>query len=82
MTPDGLYEFKVLFFGLCSAPATFQRLMDSVMTGLKWQTCLVYLDDVVGFSATFEAQLQMLSWVRQATRSFGITVKPEKCHFG
>ena len=54
VTPDGLYQFRVLPFGLCSAPATFQRMMDTVLTGLKWQTCLVYLDDVVVFSATFE----------------------------
>lgn len=53
VTPDGLNEFKVLPFGLCSAPAIFQRMMDTVLSGLKWQTCLVYLDDVVVFSNTF-----------------------------
>ncbi|KAM7314715.1 reverse transcriptase family protein [Ixodes scapularis] len=47
VTPDGLYEFKVMPFGLCTAPATFQRVMDTVLAGLKWQSCLVYLDDVV-----------------------------------
>lgn len=53
VTPDGLNEFKVLPFGLSSAPATFQRMMDTVLSGLKWQTSLVYLDDVVVFSNTF-----------------------------
>ncbi|KAM7287740.1 retrovirus-related Pol polyprotein from transposon 17.6 [Ixodes scapularis] len=43
VTPDGLYEFKVMPFGLCTAPATFQRVMDTVLAGLKWQSCLVYL---------------------------------------
>ena len=41
-TSEGLFEFNVMPFGLCNAPATFQRLMDSVLTGLHWKTCLVY----------------------------------------
>ena len=46
-TPDGLFEFNVLPFGLCNGPATFQRLMDLVLTNLQWSSCLVYLDDVI-----------------------------------
>ena len=34
-------------FGLCNAPATFQRLMDAVLAGLQWSSCLVYMDDIV-----------------------------------
>ena len=34
-------------FGLCNAPATFQRLMDWVLAGMQWETCLVYLDDII-----------------------------------
>ncbi|XP_045025111.1 uncharacterized protein LOC123469829 [Daphnia magna] len=47
VTPDGLYEFLRLPFGLNNAPSTFQRLMDRVLARLKWQMCLVYLDDVI-----------------------------------
>jgi hypothetical protein len=47
VTADGLYHFKVMPMGLCSAPATFQRMMDVVLSGLKWTTCLVYLDDII-----------------------------------
>lgn len=81
VTPDGLYEFKALPFGLCSAPATFQRMMDTVLSGLKWQSCLVYLDDVVIFSATFEQHIERLRLVLEAIRSANLTIKPEKCQF-
>lgn len=47
ITPDGLYQFKVMPFGLCNAPATFERMIDSLLHGLKLHTCLCYLDDVV-----------------------------------
>ena len=46
-TPDGLFEFNVMLVGLCSAPASFQRLMDLVLAGLQWTSCLVYFDDVI-----------------------------------
>lgn len=82
VTPDGLYEFKALPFGLCSAPATFQRMMDTVLAGLKWQACLVYLDDVVVFSATFDQHLERLRLVLEAIRAADLTIKPEKCQFG
>ena len=55
--PEGLFEFKVLPFGLNNAPATFQRLMDLLLSGLKCNTCLVYLDDVIIFGHTFEEHL-------------------------
>ncbi len=47
ISDQGLFEFNVMPFGLCNAPATFQRLMDAVLAGLKWTTCLVYLDDII-----------------------------------
>ena len=44
-TPEGLFQFSVMPFGLCNAPATFQRQMDCVLASLHWQSCLIYLDD-------------------------------------
>lgn len=52
--------------------------MDTVLTGLKWQTCLVYLDDVVVFSETFEQHLHRLRIVLEAIQSADLTLKPEK----
>jgi hypothetical protein len=47
VTYDGLYQFRKLPFGLTNAPATFQRLMETVLAGLDWKICLVYLDDIL-----------------------------------
>ncbi|GBN27531.1 Transposon Ty3-I Gag-Pol polyprotein [Araneus ventricosus] len=47
ITPEGLYEFNVMPFGLCNAPATFERMMDNLLRHLKWTMCLCYLDDII-----------------------------------
>lgn len=54
---QGLFEFKVMPFGLCNAPATFQRLMDLVLASIHWSSCLVYIDNIVIMGHTFQ-QLQ------------------------
>ena len=48
----GLFEYTVLPLGLCNAPSTFQRLMNSVMHGYIDDFVLVYLDDILIFSNT------------------------------
>ena len=55
-----LYEFSQVPFGLCNAPATFSRLMDRILAGLHWETCLFYLDDIIIFAATWEEHLARL----------------------
>jgi hypothetical protein len=61
ITEDGLYEYEVMSFGLTNAPATFQRYMDATCAGLKWQCLLVYLDDIVVFSNSFDQHLQSVT---------------------
>ena len=75
----GLFEFKVLPFGLCNAPATFERLMEFALAGLIGTSCLVYLDDIVVFSRTFEEHLARLREVLYRLRDAGLKVKPSKC---
>ena len=80
-TTEGLFEFKAMPFGLCNAPATFQRLMDLVLAGLQWSQCLVYLDDVIIIGHTFSEHLANLSLVFQRLRAAGLKLQPKKCDF-
>ena len=56
-THSGLFQFAVMPFGLCNAPATFERLMSQVMRGLHWKCCLVYIDDILVFGNDFELEI-------------------------
>ena len=58
VTQGGLYEFKVMPFGLVNAPATFERLMERVLRGIAWTECLVYLDDILVFGPDFASTLE------------------------
>jgi len=77
--PRGMFKFRKMPFGLCNAGATFQRLMDIIMSGLCFQVCLVYLDDIIVFSQTPEQHLVRLRIVLERLRSAGLKLKPEKC---
>ena len=66
-------------FGLCNAPATFQRLMDMVLTGLQWTNCLVYLDDIIVIGKMFPEHLQNLVQVFEKIRAAGLKLQPKKC---
>ena len=63
VTQGGLYEFRVMPFGLVNAPATFERLMERVLRGIAWSECLVYLDDILVFGHDFETTLARLESV-------------------
>ncbi|PIK58380.1 Retrovirus-related Pol polyprotein from transposon [Apostichopus japonicus] len=77
---DGLFQFRTMPFGLCNAPATFERLMDRVLSGLHWQTCLVYLDDVIVYGSTFGESLNRLRVVLERLRKANLKLSPQKCH--
>lgn len=79
-TPFGLFEWDRMPFGLCNAPATFQRLMQRCLGGQLMESTLVYLDDVIVYSPDFESHLQHLEKVFQAMERYGLKLQPDKCH--
>ena len=77
----GLYHFRKMPFGLVNAPATFQRLMEIVLSGLARSVCVVYLDDVLVFGCTMEEHNANLTQVMERLRRAGLRLRPEKCRF-
>ena len=76
----GLFQYNVLPFGLCNAPATFEAMMESMLSDLLWKKCLVYLDDVIVFGKTFKECLGNLELVLERILSNGLKLKPKKCN--
>lgn len=81
ITHQGLYEFRVLPFGLCNSPSTFQRLMEHVLRGPNWQTCLIYIDDIIIYSRNFDEHLRHVEDVFPRLRKAHIRLTPSKCFF-
>ena len=79
--PLGFYEFQNMPFGLCNAPATFQRLMEHALRDLHLEWCIVYVDDIVIFACTFREHLKRMRAVFQRLREAGLKLKPSKCEW-
>ena len=75
----GLFQYNVMPFGLCNAPATFEAMMETLLSDLLWKRCLVYLDDIVVFGKTFDECLINLEMVLTRIMSNGLKLKPKKC---
>ncbi|GBM54305.1 Retrovirus-related Pol polyprotein from transposon 297 [Araneus ventricosus] len=80
-TGQGLWQFKVMPFGLCNAPATFERLMETVVHGLRSEACLVYLDDIIIAGRTFQEHLNNIRKVFQRLQKANLKLSPKKCRF-
>jgi len=78
---EGQFAYNFMSFGLVNAPSTFQRTMDTVLAGLKWNSCQVYLDDIIIYSPTFEKHLIDVIAVLTRLRESGFKIKSSKCHF-
>ena len=77
----GVYEFLHMPYGLCNAPAMFQRLMQNCLGELNLTYALIYLDDVIVYSKTKEEHLVRLHAVLEQFMEHGLKLKPSKCNF-
>ncbi|XP_056017057.1 uncharacterized protein LOC130053684 [Ostrea edulis] len=79
--PLGFFEYERMPFGLANAPATYQRLMEDIFADLNLSICIIYLDDIIVFSRTFEDHLERLERVLQRIQNSGLKLSPSKCQF-
>jgi hypothetical protein len=77
--PLGLFEYQRLAFGLTNSPATYQRLMETVFKDLNHKCVLIYLDDLIVFSRSFEEHLIHLEAVFKQLKTFNLKLAPKKC---
>ena len=76
------YEFLRMPYGLSTAPATFARAIGIILSGLTYDICLCYFDDVIIFSKSINEHCHRLEYVLQRFREHGIRIKASKCSYG
>jgi len=81
VTMRGLYEFVVMPFGLCNAPATFQRLMDAIVLPEYRSFIETYIDDLMTHSMNFDDHLKHLDTLFTILKQNKLLVKLSKCKF-
>ena len=79
-THRGLFQFRRMPFGLRNGPSIFQRVMQGILAPYLWLFCLVYIDDIVVYSKSYEDHIHHLDKVLEAIEKAGITLSPNKCH--
>jgi len=80
-TKQGHWEYLRLPFGLKTAPATFQKMMNTVLSGLTGTRCFVYLDDIVIYARSLAEHDVKLQEVLDRLRTYKLKLQPEKCEF-
>ena len=81
LTKKGQFEFNRMPMGLSGAPATFQRIMHTVLRDLVWEQCVIYLDDILIFGKFVEEHNSRLRLVFQKLKEAGLKLKQSKCTF-
>ena len=77
---SGLWQWRVLPFGLINSPSVFERLMERVFSGLTFLILLIYLDDIIVYSKTFEEHLENLRVVFERLKESNLKLNPKKCN--
>lgn len=80
-TSDGHYEFLRMPFGLKNAPSTFQRLMNTVLREYINKICVVYMDDILIFSTSFQEHLDSIKKIFQRLKQVNLKIQIDKCRF-
>lgn len=80
-TPYGHYQFSRMPFGLKNGPATFQRLMDNVLSGLQGNELFVYLDDIVIYASSLEDHERKFNKLAERLEKANLKLQPDKCEF-
>lgn len=75
--PFGVYQFKMMTFGLCGAAATFRRLMDKVLQLMT--SIAAYISEIVNYGKSWNEHLKYVAAVLQTLRSMALTAKSAKC---
>ena len=81
ITHMGTFRHVSMPFGLRNAPATFQRALDNILSELRWQTCLIYLDDAIVFSKDTNKHVAHVEQMLTLLRSAGVSLKVKECEF-
>ena len=79
ISPEGLYEYTVMPFGVTNAPAVYQRYMNTLLAGLTWRICLVYIDDLLVYAETLEELMSRIAQVMERIRAGNLKLKGKKC---
>ena len=82
VTPQGLYCYRIMLFGLKNADATYQRLMTKIFKPLINRTVEIYIDDIVVKSETRVEHIQYLEEAFHLLRAYKMKLNPTKCAFG
>ena len=77
---SGFWQWRVLPFGLINSPSVFERLMERVFAGLTFLILIIYLDDIIVYSKTFEEHIENLRVVFERLQRANLKLNPKKCN--